>query len=502
MISLQLYGASWWNDAVVYEIFVRSYYDSDGDGIGDLKGIEKKLDYIQNMGADAIWLMPIFHAETDHCYDVVDYYQIEEDYGSMEDFESLIQAAAKRDIRIILDLVINHSSWHHDWFKKSVKKIPPYDEYYIWKDHPPGGDWFVYGKEEKVTNGGWRFNEERQQYYYAYFVPGMPDLNLENPIVREEVKKVAKFWIDKGVAGFRLDAAQNAIEEGPGQGKQYDSPSTIAWWVEFNRYVKSVNQNVMLVGEIWSEPNDLSRYYVNGKGLDLCFNFPLQRNILKSMNSGKVQNIIDVLKDMQNYGAPRSFFVPFLSNHDQDRYFTTIQKDFAKARLAVAIMMTTPGTPFLYYGEEVGMHQSEEGIGHRSVRTPMQWTAAPIKTGFTTAESPWHIIGENSNPFNLEAQQKDPASLLHLYQQLIELRKKYSELKYGKYKFFELNAHVLCYKLEYENQSSLVIINASTESQIVSHKKLVGTYENMLTDQKVEICLKFKIDPQTFYLLK
>jgi len=253
-------GCQWACDAVFYEVFVRSFSDSDGDGTGDLRGLAAKLDYIKDLGANAVWLMPIFPSPSEHGYDTIDYMNINKSYGTIDDFNFLIAEAKKRNIRIILDLMVNHTSDRHPWFKKSLNKIPPYDNYYLWRDKPPGGKWFVYGKDKPVLNGGWRYNPQRRQFFYAYFSECMPDLNLKNPLVRDEFKKIAKFWLDKGVSGFRLDAAQNIIEQGPGHGKQYDSPATIQWWRRFSQYVKSLNPEVFLIGEVWAEYDTLSKY--------------------------------------------------------------------------------------------------------------------------------------------------------------------------------------------------------------------------------------------------
>ncbi len=189
--------------------------------------------------------------------------------------------------------------------------------YYIWADEPPGGDWYIYAHDEKVENGGWRFHEDKGQYFYAYFTTRMPDLNLENPAVRADVKKIAKFWLEKGVDGFRLDAAQNVIEEGPGDGLQYDSPSTVNWWIEFNAYVKSINPDAALVGEIWASPYDLGRYHANGQRPGSLFQLPAGICHPAFPEHGTSDSIVCAIREVRGVDAPFSYFSPFLSNHDQ-----------------------------------------------------------------------------------------------------------------------------------------------------------------------------------------
>ncbi len=493
---------SWWADAVFYEIFVRSFYDSDGDGIGDLKGVKQKLDYIQELGANAIWLMPIFRSPSVHCYDTYDYYNIEEDYGTMEDFKSLLAEAKMCGVRVVLDLMVNHSSWQHEWFKKSVQRIRPYNDYYIWRDKLPGGKWHVYGREEPVENGGWRYHKERGEYFYAYFTERMPDLNLENDLVRRQFKEIAEYWLEKGVAGFRLDAAQNIIEKGPGQGLQYDSPATIAWWVQFGEWVRQVNPEGVLIGEVWAEPATLSNYYADGNGLDLCFAFPLQKALVESVNSGDVSEFVAVVEKLEEAEAPFSFFAPFLSNHDQERSFTTLGKDLSKARLAALILLTSPGTPFIYYGEEIGMHERQTEGGHSSVRTPMQWDDNEVTAGFTTNGRPWYAVGDNSDPYNVAYQKAAQDSLWKLYQKLIRLRLSHPELRYGGYRFYCRETGLLAYKRSYAGEGVLVLVNPGEKKLTVADRGLYGEYTNLLTDRPVTIDAAFRLNRMEYYLLK
>ncbi len=495
-------GCQWACDAVFYEVFVRSFCDCDGDGIGDLRGLASKLDYISDLGANAIWLMPIFPSPSEHGYDALDYMSINKDYGTMDDFRFLIAEAGKRNIRIILDLMVNHTSDRHPWFKKSLDKISPYDNYYLWLDKPPGGKWYVYGKDTPVLNGGWRYNPHRGRFFYAYFTERMPDLNLKNPLVREEFRIIAKFWLDKGVSGFRLDAARNIIEQGPGHGKQYDSPATIEWWREFNQYVKSVNPEAFLIGEVWAEYDTLSKYYAKGAGLDACFDFSLQRTILQTLRDGNAKRLADMITAKNSSSAPTGFYAPFLSNHDQDRYLTTLKNNLKKARPAVVLLLTAPGPVFIYYGEEIGMHQPAEKTGHHSVRTPMQWGSSAVTAGFTESDTPWTKIQNNADPYNVAYQQQKPDSLWSFYRELIRLRKDQSELRNGDYHFHRPDTGAIIFEKTLGPDKTLVMLNPSNQTIILNDNAILGRYRNLLNGGIVDIKRDFALGSGDCYLLK
>ncbi len=489
-----------WSDGVVYEVFVRSYYDSDGDGIGDLKGLEMKLDYIRELGVNAIWLMPIFESPSYHGYDVTDYYKINKDYGTMEDFESLMAACKRKGLKVVLDLVLNHTSSQNPWFLKSLLGEAPFDTYYLWRDEPPGGDWRVYTQRASLENGGWRYHNKRSKYFYAFFDASMPDLNMENPAVRTEAKNIAKFWLEKGVDGFRLDAAQNIIEEGPGDGLQFNSPSTVEWWIEFSQFVKSVNPEALLVGEIWASPDVLARYYAHGRGLDLCFNFPLEFAMLHSLKTGTADSIIAAIQMLKNQEAPFSYFAPFLSNHDQERIMTTLEGNEKKARLAAVLLLTAPGTPFLYYGEEIGMHQSV--FSHATTRTPMQWSNETVTAGFTSGNKPWAEPGNNTDPFNVGYQLNTDNSLFRFYQSLLTVRKTYPALRYGDYKFHKFDHRIIAFNRIFKEQDVSVFINLSDSVREIDFPKIEGTYKNLVNQQKVVIREGFSLQPYESLVLK
>jgi alpha-amylase len=489
-----------WNNALVYGIFVRSFFDSDGDGTGDLKGVEMKLDYIRHLGANAIWLMPIFQSPSDHGYDVTDYYHIEEDYGTMEEFRSLMEACDARGIRVILDLDLNHTSSRHPWFRNSILRIAPYTDYYIWRETPPGGMWSVYNQDSAIENGGWRFRHERASYYYAYFDETMPDLNLESQDVREEAKQIAAFWLNQGVHGFRLGAARNIIEEGGGAGKQVDSPSTVAWWREFSQFVRSIDPGALLVGEICSAPRDLARYYDGGEGLDHCLDFPFQRSVLETINSGSPGPFVAVITEIGQEGPPLTYFVPFLSNHDQERIMTMPGKDFRKAALAAVLLFTAPGTPFVCYGEEIGMYGSASD--HSTTRPPMQWSSVPPTAEFTRGPESRAAAGNNSDPFSAEARFDTPVSLLTLYKSLAAIRKDQPALRDGGYRFHGADQGVLVFDRIFGDHRILVMMNLSPGKQHFRIPGLAGPYLNLLSRESLTLSEETTLDPYGFLILE
>lgn len=406
---------NWWGNAVFYEIFVRSFNDSDGNGIGDFNGITQKLDYLQELGITAIWLMPIFPSPSYHGYDVTDYYDVNPQYGNMDDFKNLVAEARKRDIRIIIDLVLNHTSDKHPWFKESKNPNSPYRDWYIWSDTDPKylGPW-----GERV------WHPSSSGYYYGIFEAFMPDLNYKNPAVTEEMKKIASFWLaDIGVDGFRLDAAKHLIEEGV---VQQNTESTRLWYQnEFYPAYKAVNPEAMTVGELFGDGLNTIANYVKNDQFDLAFNFQLADSFLKSANTGKASYAASTLK-VSDKAIPDNQYATFLTNHDLNRVMSQLGGDVNKAKLAAFLLLTSPGTPFIYYGEEIGMQGKKPD---ENIRLPMQWNS-DANAGFTTAR-PWRAPASDYETVNVAAQTGAPDSLLEHYRALIQLRNTYVTLQTG-----------------------------------------------------------------------
>jgi glycosidase len=449
--------AGWWSDTVFYEVFVRSFYDSDGDGNGDLTGLIEKLDYLNDgnsfsqddLGITGVWLMPIMESPSYHGYDVVDYYTVEKDYGTSDDFRTLIAEAHDRGIRVIVDLVLNHTSWEHPWFVDAVQG-PQAErrDWYIWRDENPAyvGPW---GQKVWYAYQG--------DYYYAIFWEGMPDLNYRNPEVTEVSYAIARFWLDEmGVDGFRLDAAQYLIEDGQ---QQAGASATHAWWAAFDEFTDEIGSDVLTVGEVWADTGAVTPYVVNDE-LDLAFEFNLASAIMSSVKGGD-PGWFDYVLDQVEAGYPPRQYATFLTNHDQNRVMNQLRGDSDAARLAATLLLTLPGTPFIYYGEEIGMTGQKPD---EMIRTPMQWTAEE-NAGFTS-ERPWEPVNADYETVNVAAQATDPDSLLSHYRRLIHLRNEHSALRRGELRVLESTCKpVYGYLRHHEDQSMLVILNFALEEQ-------------------------------------
>jgi alpha-amylase len=414
--------ARWWEDRVFYEIFVRSFADSDGDGIGDLRGLIDRLDHLNDgdaattddLGVTGIWLMPIAEATSYHGYDVIDYRTVDPDYGTLADLRELLAAARARDIRVVVDLVINHTSVDHPWFRASRDGGSPYDDWYIWSDVDPG---------YPGPDGQPVWHRAGDRWYYGLFWSGMPDLNLRDSAVTKELESIAAFWLEEvGVDGFRLDAAKHLIEDGPAQS---DTPETRAWLAGFRAAVREVRPDALVLGEVWDTRLVTSAYVAEG-ALDLVFDFDLAGTIRGAVRLGDAGSLMAGLSDLvERY--PDGGVAPFLSNHDQNRIMSQLSGNGALARSAAAILLTVPGTPFLYYGEEIGMTGTKPD---ERIRTPYPWTGTPPGHGFTDGV-PWQPFGEGPETVNVAAQADDPGSLLSAYRRLIHLRNGHPALATG-----------------------------------------------------------------------
>lgn len=411
----------WWNDTVFYEVFVRSFQDGNGDGIGDLKGLTARLDYLNDgnpnthddLGVTGIWLMPVNASPSYHGYDVTDYRAIEPDYGTQADFQAFLDAAHARGIRVIMDFVMNHCSNQNPWFVSSRANEAGWRDWFRWSATNPGGT----GPWGQTV--WWRTNSA---YYYGLFGSGMPDLNYDTPAVKNEMFSVADYWLDTvGVDGFRLDAVLY-VDEDPGA--LMNTPGTLQFWQDFNTRVESVAPEALTVGEAWTTTAAVAPYSASGR-LDLCFEFDLAGAIVGAANNGDAGWLGTKLGDVCSaYRYPQ--WGTFLSNHDQDRVFSQVGEDAARARVAAGLCLTLPGVPFLYYGEEIGM----TGTTNDPVRrAPMQWSTA-ANAGFTTA-TPWESLGGNWTTNNVALESADPSSLLSWYRRLVAARTASPALRRG-----------------------------------------------------------------------
>ncbi|HEX9109808.1 MAG TPA: alpha-amylase family glycosyl hydrolase, partial [Longimicrobiales bacterium] len=402
---------AWTSGATCYEIFVRSFQDSDGDGIGDLKGLIQRLDYIndgtpRSLGARCIWLMPVDASPSYHGYDVSDYYRVNPQYGTNEDMKRLVAEAHRRGIRVLVDLVLNHSSDRHPHFQAALNDTTsPFRTWYRLSPTDPGKD--ASGQDH------WRRSPVRDEFFYAVFGNRMPDLNYENPAVREEAKKIARFWLnDIGVDGFRLDAVEYLVEEGS---QISGTPGTHAFLHEWGDAVHKAKPDAFTVGEAtWGSLDRLMPYYPDQ--LDSYFPFEVSDSLIACVKHGSARGLLDGYLRLQG-ALPPGRYSPFLRNHDQTRTLTALAGDAAGARLAATLLFTLPGFPFVYYGEEIGMTGDKPDP---RLRTPMQWRAGP-GAGFTTG-TVWEAMQPDSATVTVEAENADPGSLLGLYRRLIHLR--------------------------------------------------------------------------------
>jgi len=389
----------WWQNASIYQLWLGSFYDSDSDGYGDLAGLTQKLDYIEGLGVDAIWLTPFFESPSYHGYDATDYYAIDPRYGTMADFDALVAEANKRGLRIVLDLVLNHVSDLHPWFLKAREGNKTYRDYFVWRKRMPekaGLPWQDRIEPERVWHG------EPGAHYYGLFSYKQPDLNYKNPQVLKEMKAVSRFWLNKGVDGFRLDAVRYLVETEAGAA---DTPETLAVLRDYVDTVKSINPEALLVGEAYTDTGTVGRYH--RAGLDAAFDFEFSHLLEKLFavspegsdgfeveisQTQKAEFIKRALRQrysrqLEHETAPHYFLANFLNNHDRDRSTLRLGQSEARAKVMASLFLTFPGTAYLYYGEEIGMSQHRPGRD-RYRRALMQWETTD-NAGFNQSGKRW-----------------------------------------------------------------------------------------------------------------
>ncbi|MFC5862758.1 alpha-glucosidase [Acidicapsa dinghuensis] len=506
---------TWFDHAVLYEIYPRSFQDSNGDGIGDINGITSRLDYLHDLGIGAIWITPMYPSPgVDYGYDISNYTAIDPEYGTMADFDRMVAAAKQRHIRVIMDYVINHTSDQHQWFLDSrSSKDNPKRDWYIWRDAKIGPD----GKRHPPNNwqswfGGsaWTWDEKTQQYYYHYFYVQQPDLNWRNPQVRKAMYDVLRFWMDKGVAGFRIDAVSRLFEDPELRDDPYlpgynaygdrniqhkytdDLPEVHDVLREVRNVVNAYPGDPVLVTEA-DEPNitQLTKMYGNGDEVQLPMDFQIAD--LNELSAPKFRELFNQIESNTAHGQPEYFF----SNHDQrrqwDRYGDGVHNDQI-ARLMAALLLTTRGTPQMYYGEEIGMRTTDpariEDVhdpigklgwpkekGRDGERTPMQWTPGP-QSGFTTNPKPWLPIPPSAGAYNVETESKNPDSIYNTYKRLLALRKSEPALRTGEYQAIdENNQHVFSYLRKSQDETILIALNMSAQKHTIDAKEAGSTAE-------------------------
>lgn len=501
----------WWKHAVIYEIYPRSFQDSDGNGVGDIKGIESRLGYLEDLGVNAIWITPMYPSPgIDYGYDISNYTAIDPEYGTMADFERLVAEAKKHNIRVIMDYVINHTSDQSAWFKESrSSRTNPKRDWYIWRDGKgpgqPPNNW-----ESWFGHSAWTYDEKTGQWYYHYFYSQQPDLNWRNPAVHKAMEDVLRFWMDKGVAGFRIDAVSRLFED-PGlhddpllpgynvygdrniQHKYTDNyPEVHDVLKELNKVVSKYPGDPVLITEA-DEPNvtELTKLYGNGDEVQLPMDFQIAD--LNKLSAPGFRKLFNDIEDNTAHGQPEYFF----SNHDQprqwDRYGDGVHNDQI-AKLMAALLLMTRGTPQMYYGEEIGMRTTDpariEDVhdpigklgwpkekGRDGERTPMQWTAGP-EAGFTTSDKPWIKVPPSAAKDNVATEEKDPNSIFNAYKKLLALRKSEPALRDGSYQSVDNeNPYVFSFLRKSGTDRLLVSLNMSDQPRTVNLKDVEKTLE-------------------------
>ncbi len=486
----------WWQSGIVYQIYPRSFQDSNGDGVGDLSGVIDRLDYLQWLGVDVVWLSPIYPSPmADFGYDVADYTAIHPLFGTMRDFDRLLALAHDKGMRVIIDLVPNHTSDQHPWFIDSrSSRDNPKRDWYLWQDPAEDGsepnNWLsVFG------GSGWEFDEHTKQYYYHAFLKEQPDLNWRNPEVQEAMLKVMEYWLDKGVDGFRVDVIWHMIKdaalrdnprnpdyhEGDSPYKQLmpvystDQPEVHDVIRQMRALVDRYSQR-LIIGEIYLPVNQLVTYYGEElSGVHLPFNFQL---IVLPWDATVIYNAINEYEASVPEGAWPNWV---LGNHDKSRIASRVGR--AQARVAAMLLLTLRGTPTLYYGDELGMmdvdippervQDPQEknvpglGLGRDPERTPMQWTSGS-NADFSAAE-PWLPLSEDYSTYNVEQEKTDPDSFLNLYKCLIELRQREPALRTGSFTPVFGDTHVIAYSRDFNDDSFLIILNLSDQARDFHH---------------------------------
>lgn len=444
--------------STAYSLFPIAFADSDGDKYGDLKGIIEKLDYLNDgnsetktdLGIDAVWFNPIYPSNTYHKYDIKDYKAIDPKFGTLDDFKMLVEEAHKRGIKIILDMVFNHTSSEHPWFLKALQKEEPYFSYYNIQTKV---DFTQYpGKT------GW--NLKNGLTYYSGFWSEMPELNMENEAVRNELKSVLDFWLDLGVDGFRYDAAKHVYDT-----NEYPSGTQLLllnkqFWMEMKAYVKEKNPNAYLVGEVWLASNDAAPY---ASGFDSLFNFDIQGWIVSTVKNEYQDNFVSKFnQSVQKYTAKNPEFINaiFLSNHDQDRVLSQFSGSENKMRLAAHLLFSLPGLPFVYYGEELGMTGKKPD---EKIREPFVWDGT---TNSPNAMWEGWVYNADLEPYTVQV--KDPNSMWSMYRDLIEIRKEHPVLRDGTLEALDLGSNrLLGYIRSDDNEKIAIISNLGPKTETI-----------------------------------
>ncbi|HEO8418209.1 TPA: alpha-glucosidase [Yersinia enterocolitica] len=555
----------WWKESVVYQIYPRSFMDSNGDGIGDLQGIISKLDYLKKLGVDVIWLSPVYESPNDdNGYDISDYQAIMREFGTMGDWDELLKEIHHRDMKLIMDLVVNHSSDEHKWFVEAKKsKENPYRDYYIWrkgKDGKEPNNWY-----SNFGGSAWQYDEQTDEYFLHLFSKKQPDLNWENPKLRNEIYEMMQWWLEKGIDGFRMDVINfiskpEEMPDGePKLGKKYASgskyyrngPRIHEYLQEMNEKVLS-NYDVMTVGEMPGVTPELAEIYTQEENKELNMVFQFEHMGLDNGPNGKWDlkplDLLDLKKNLTKWQKAledKGWNSLYFNNHDQPRIVSRFGNDgdlrVESAKMLATLLHMMKGTPYIYQGEEIGMtnvqfdsiedyrdieihqfyqEQLEDGMpvekimesiyakGRDNSRTPMQWDHTK-NAGFSTG-IPWIKVNTNYKKVNAEDAIADPDSIYHYYRKLIKLRKEHEVIVYGSYDLLlEDHKEIFAYKRSLNGETLVVFCNFSEkeielefsqEYSSGSAVMLISNYQD--TDEKLESTMVLRSYEVRVYLLR
>ncbi|EIA09394.1 glycoside hydrolase family 13 protein [Flavobacterium frigoris] len=524
----------WWKEAIVYQIYPRSFKDSNGDGVGDLKGIISKLNYIKSLGIDAVWLNPIYASPNDdNGYDISNYREIMSDFGTMSDFDLLLAEMHKRGIKLIMDLVVNHSSDEHEWFKQSrSSRDNKYRDYYHWWPAEKGKpsyrwSWF------DINSNAWKYDATTDSYYLHYFSEKQPDLNWENPRLRNEVHDIMRFWLDKGIDGFRMDAFQfiskdNSYPELPIEivNKPVEIIKFYGNGPHLHEYIQEMNSevlskyNLMTVAEgAGSTPIEAMKFVdPERKELDIAYHFE-SVEIGKHLHDFGLVKYKNMFSNYDTVFKDKGWLAIFLANHDQPRMVSKFGNDSPEFReisskMLSTFILTMRGTPFYYQGDELGMMnprfetieeyhdvetrnkytniknkggdlnaflEEQKQIARENGRTPFQWDANK-NAGFTTGDS-WLKVNQNFKTINAEAQEKDPKSVLNYFRKLVQTRKDNPAFVYGTYTLLDKeNPNVYAYMRELNGKKLLVLLNFTNDTATYNLKFKLEKHEVILNN--------------------
>lgn len=501
--------ALWYQHAVFYEVNLRAFYDSNADGWGDLPGLTQKLDYLRELGVDCLWLMPIYPSPRfDDGYDISDYCDIDPVFGTLEDFKHLLDEAHRRGMRVITDLVMNHTSDQHAWFQAArADRNSPYREYYVWSDTDEKyKDARIIFVDSEKSN--WTFDPVAGQYFWHRFYYTQPDLNYDSPAVQQAMLDVAKFWLGLGIDGFRVDAPPYLFER---EGTSCENlPETHAYLKKFRAYVEQVNPEALLLSEANQWPEDVIEYFGSGDEMHMNFHFPLMPRIFQSLALADRGPLVEILGRTPEL-PPGCQWASFLRCHDEltlemvtpevrrmmwdfyapearmrlnmgirRRLAPLLENDPRRIRLAHSILLTLIGSPTLYYGDEIGMGDNIWLDDRNGVRTPMQWDASP-NAGFSTAPAEQlyaPVIADETYGYqriNADAQQKDPASFFNWLKRVIRIRRQYPAFGSGALHLLDCpNGAILAYLRQTDDQTLLSINNLSGQPQTFQLSELQG----------------------------